>query len=169
MPEREPASGRDPGRHGYDDVRLRAVRSGDLGHFFAFQRDPEAARLAAATPLDRAAFLDQWAEIRADPGVVARTVLLNGAVAGNITCWERWDEWQVGYWVGRAYWGRGVATTALGLLLCEVTERPLHAYAAAHNLGSRRVLEKCGFTRVADEAADPVLAARSTLIAFVLD
>jgi RimJ/RimL family protein N-acetyltransferase len=34
------------------------------------------------------------------------------------------------------------------MFLDEVTLRPLHAYVAAHNRGSIRVLEKCGFRPV---------------------
>ena len=51
----------------------------------------------------------------------------------------------VGYWVARAWWGRGVATRALHLLLGEVSDRPLFAAVATSNRASLRVLEKCGF------------------------
>ena len=47
----------------------------------------------------------------------------------------------------------GVATRALALMLEEVTARPVHAHVVAHNLGSIRVLEKCGFRRVEDHVA----------------
>ena len=36
----------------------------------------------------------------------------------------------VGYWIGREFWGKGLATKALAELLAEVTARPLHAYVA---------------------------------------
>jgi RimJ/RimL family protein N-acetyltransferase len=55
-------------------------------------------------------------------------------------------EREVGYWLGREYWGKGIATAALAAYLKVEQQRPLHAYVAAHNIGSRRVLEKCGFT-----------------------
>jgi RimJ/RimL family protein N-acetyltransferase len=71
-------------------------------------------------------------------------------VAGNVLCWEQEGHREVGYWIGRAFWGKGIATRALGAFLREVTIRPLYAHAAAHNVGSIRVLEKCGF-RVTDE------------------
>lgn len=45
---------------------------------------------------------------------------------------------------GKEHWG-SVATRALAAFLRLVTERPLHAHVAQHNVGSRRVLEKCGF------------------------
>ena len=45
-------------------------------------------------------------------------------------CWRDEFERNVGYWLGRAYWGRGYASRALALLLDEVTDRPLIAHVA---------------------------------------
>jgi RimJ/RimL family protein N-acetyltransferase len=59
----------------------------------------------------------------------------------------------VGYWVGREFWGRGIATRALAAFLDEVSERPIYAGVADTNLASIRVLEKCGFT-VAESNAE---------------
>jgi RimJ/RimL family protein N-acetyltransferase len=69
-------------------------------------------------------------------------------VAGNIGCWEQDGRLLVGYWVGREFWGRGLATAALAELVAEIPERPLHAWVASSNVGSIRVLEKCGFVEV---------------------
>ena len=52
------------------------------------------------------------------------------------------------YWVDRTFWGKGVATTALQILLAETAERPVYARAASDNVGSLRVLEKAGFRRI---------------------
>ena len=49
------------------------------------------------------------------------------------------------YWVGRDFWGRGIATRALRELVEELQIRPLYAWVATSNLGSIRLLEKCGF------------------------
>lgn len=150
---------------GYDDVRLRDVEDADIDVFFEHQRDRQASRMAASTPMTRAAFAAYWAEIRAGQAVQAQTIVAGGEVAGNIMCWQRWGEQAVGYWIGRRHWGRGVATTALALFICQVTERPLYAYVAVHNVGSIRVLEKCGFQR----AADPDGQQSDTLAVHVLD
>ena len=76
----------------------------------------------------------------------ARTVVgEGGAVLGNIGVFGPAEEREVTYWIGRAHWGRGAASAALRAMLGVVTERPLHARAAADNAGSIRVLEKCGF------------------------
>lgn len=54
---------------------------------------------------------------------------------------------EIGYWIGKEYWGRGIATEALAAFLLLETRRPLLAYAARDNVASIRVLEKCGFVR----------------------
>jgi RimJ/RimL family protein N-acetyltransferase len=66
---------------------------------------------------------------------------------GNVVSWEHDGERDIGYWVGREHWGKGVATSALSAFLHELETRPLRAHVAHHNVGSIRVLEKCGFTR----------------------
>jgi RimJ/RimL family protein N-acetyltransferase len=68
-------------------------------------------------------------------------------VAGNLGSWPDNGQQLLGYWIGREWWGRGVATQALALFVDEVPVRPLYAHVAVHNLGSIRVLEKCGFRR----------------------
>ncbi|MFF3952657.1 GNAT family N-acetyltransferase [Streptomyces sp. NPDC001890] len=130
-------------------VALREVRADDLPLFFAFMSDPESVRTAAFTsedPTDRHAFDAHWQRILADGSIVMRTVLADGTVIGNAGVYGPPGDRQVTYWIDRALWGRGLATAALSALLDAVPERPLHARAAADNAGSRRVLEKCGFT-----------------------
>jgi len=60
-------------------------------------------------------------------------------------------EREVTYWIGRSYWGRGIATSALRAFLTIDRSRPLHARVAHDNVASHRVLEKCGFRLVATE------------------
>lgn len=133
------------------DVRLRNVAPGDLLIFFEQQCDPLAIRMAAFAARNREAFMAHWTNLLADPTVPARTILLDGEVAGNIVSWEREGERLVGYWVGRRYWGKGVATRALHAFLEVVQVRPLHSRVAKTNVGSIRVLEKCGFTACLEE------------------
>ncbi len=132
-------------------VTLRDVRPEDLPTLFAHQRDPEATRMAAFPTRDEDAFAAHWTRILADPDTVVRTVLVDGEVAGNVVSWATEGGREVGYWIGREHWGRGVATQALAALLVEVATRPLRAGVARHNVASRRVLEKCGFRVVGEE------------------
>ena len=60
---------------------------------------------------------------------------------------------EVTYWIGKTYWGKGVATKALSLFLAEQKTRPIFARAAHDNSGSIRVLEKCGFVIVGHDSA----------------
>ena len=133
---------------------LRLVRDDDLPVFFEHQRDAPASEIAAVAMRDRASFDGHWARARADPVIVLRTIEVDGAVAGNVLSFLLDGRRVVGYWIGREFWGRGVASAALAQFLREVEERPLHAFVAAHNVGSRRVLEKNAFV-MADPQPEP--------------
>ena len=135
--------------HGTGEVLLRDVEEADLTIFFDQQLDPDANHMAAFTarnPADRAAFMEHWARILGDETITKRTILVDGQVAGNVGSFEQFGEREVGYWLGKDFWGKGVATRALWAFLREVRARPLLARVAKDNLASRRVLEKCGFT-----------------------
>ena len=127
-------------------IHLRKVEPDDLPLFFAHQQDADAAAMAAFPSRDRAAFDQHWAKVLADPANLVRTVVVEGEVAGNVCSFTRDGEREVGYWIDRAYWGRGVATEALSAYLAIEQTRPLHAGVAKHNAPSIRVLQKCGFT-----------------------
>lgn len=139
-----------------DRVTLRDVEPEDLERFYEHQTDVEALAMAAFRPRDRAAFLEHWTRIRNDDAVYSKTILAAGEVAGHVVCFEQSGRRLVGYWLGREFWARGIATRALGQFLEQVPERPLEAFVAKHNLGSIRVLEKCGFRRTGEGTApDP--------------
>jgi RimJ/RimL family protein N-acetyltransferase len=137
-------------------VRLRDVTEADLPIFFEQQLDPDAVRMAAFPSRDRDAFDAHWARILADDTVIKKTILLAGHVAGNVVSWEQPGERLVGYWIGKEYWGKGVATRALSEFLGYVKTRPLYARVAKRNVASIRVLEKCGFTISGEDRAGDV-------------
>jgi RimJ/RimL family protein N-acetyltransferase len=129
-----------------DEIRLRDVLLDDLPIFFEQQLDADATRMAGFPSRQRAAFDAHWAKnVLGNPTAVTQTILLDGSVAGYIGSWPQDGVRLVGYWIGKEYWGKGVATEALARFLCIVTTRPLYAHVAKHNLASIRVLEKCGF------------------------
>jgi RimJ/RimL family protein N-acetyltransferase len=132
-------------------IQLRDVIPEDLPTLFEQQLDPVAAEMAAFPSRERGPFMAHWAKILADPTVVAQTILADGQIAGNMGCWEQDGERDVGYWLGREYWGNGIATAALAAFLTQLPQRPLHARVVSHNHASRRVLEKCGFVAVGME------------------
>lgn len=126
-------------------VELRETIEADLRTLFEFQADPEASAMAAFPSRDLPAFLEHQARIEADPSAITRTIVAGGEVVGSIGSWEADGERAVGFWIGRAHWGKGYATAALRAYLDVDPHRPMYAHVADHNVGSRRVLEKCAF------------------------
>jgi RimJ/RimL family protein N-acetyltransferase len=135
-------------------ITLRAVEPADLPILFEHQLDAEAVHLAAFPSRPRDAFMAHWARVLANPANVARTIVHDGRVAGNIGAWTDPDtgERRVGYWLGREFWGRGIASAALAHLLETETARPLHARVAKRNPASVRVLQKKGFVVIGEES-----------------
>ena len=77
--------------------------------------------------------------------ITQRTIVAEGQVAGHISCYPHGENIEVTFWLGREFWGRGLASQALNRMLHLVVDRPIFARAATDNIGSIRVLEKCGF------------------------
>jgi RimJ/RimL family protein N-acetyltransferase len=110
--------------------------------------DPDAAHMAAFTApdhMDREAFERRWARLRAEESIINRAIVVDGEVAGSIGSWGDAGDREITYWIGRSYWGKGIATCALKAFLALDQVRPLRARIAYDNVGSQRVLEKCGF------------------------
>jgi RimJ/RimL family protein N-acetyltransferase len=151
---------------------LLPIQPQDLAALFEQQSDPQACRLAAVKPRERAAFMTHWSKVLSDPDVIARGIWIDDLLAGNISCFQRGSAYRdlsqpdppaphtparqhyVGYWLGRRHWGRGIATRALTLFLTEVRIRPLHSRVARDNVASLRVLQKCGFIITGYESSD---------------
>ena len=130
------------------ECALREVRDEDLAVLFEQWADPVAMRMAAFTApehMDRDAFERRWSRLRADQTVINRAIVVDAEVAGTIGSWGEPGEREVTYWIGRSYWGKGIATCALNAFLSVDSSRPLHARVAHDNVASQRVLEKCGF------------------------
>jgi RimJ/RimL family protein N-acetyltransferase len=128
-------------------VELREIREADIPALFAYQDDPEANEMAAFPARDETAFREHLGRVLANPDNIARAIVDGDVVVGQIGSWsdEQDGTRDVGYWIGREHWGNGYATDALRALLAIERERPLWAYIEEHNVGSQRVVEKCGF------------------------
>src|ERR1051326_5913120 len=132
----------------FENITLRQVEPSDLEVFYEHQLDPEAIRMAAFVsedPKDKEAFNAHWNKILNSPRITQKTIVADGRVVGHIACYPDGEKLEVTYWLGRQFWGRGIATQALTRLLQLIVERPIFARAATDNIGSIRVLEKCGF------------------------
>lgn len=105
------------------------------------------------TKEDARAFL---ASMRAAPEdeVFAFAVVAEGKVVGSIAAFRKDNihsrTAEVGYYLAREYWNRGIMTAALGLLCEYVFSHSdilrLFAEPFADNYGSCRALEKAGFS-----------------------
>ncbi|MCI9170242.1 MAG: GNAT family N-acetyltransferase [Lawsonibacter sp.] len=102
---------------------------------------------------DAQGFLDIC--IAGDPEMsLFRAIEVDGRAVGSISLCRGSDVYQktaeLGYWLAEDYWGRGIMTQAVRQLCregfsCWDIQR-IHAEPFAHNAGSRRVLEKAGFS-----------------------
>ncbi|MCR5889958.1 GNAT family N-acetyltransferase [Hymenobacter sp. J193] len=80
-------------------------------------------------------------------------IWLAGELVGSIGLWQKEDVFRLsaglGYWVGAPYWGKGVATEAIGLFITYAFATfnivRLEAGVFAFNQPSMRALEKNGF------------------------
>ncbi len=138
-----------------NSVQLRDTIESDLETFFDQQLDKEANWMAAFTsrnPSDRSAFLAHWLEILSDATKTTQTVLFDDRIAGYVASYrdEEFGKPEVTYWIGKEFWGRGMATEALLKLLGMVRVRPIYARVAKDNLASIRVLQKCNFVRAGE-------------------
>ncbi|MEV0650632.1 GNAT family N-acetyltransferase [Phytomonospora sp. NPDC050363] len=137
------------------DIRLREVEPADLETFFQHESDVGAARMVGFTSREREPFMTHWnTKVLGNPENFVRAVLVDGELAGNILSWRQDGRRHLGYWFGREFWGRGVAGRGLELFLAELGERPLYAEALETNTGSRRLLERRGFTTTGDVNGD---------------
>jgi RimJ/RimL family protein N-acetyltransferase len=135
-------------------LTLREVRDEDLPVLFEQWADPVAVHMAAFTApdhMDWSAFERRWSRLRADEALLTRAIVVDDEVTGTIGSWGEPGGREVTYWIGRSYWGKGIATDALTAFLAVDRSRPLHGRVASDNVGSRRVLEKCGFRVIATE------------------
>lgn len=132
---------------------LRALRMSDAPRIARFCGDPGVGRMLAMTPLP---YLDVAAEgwimitrARAPLGrdYVFAIDLEGEGLIGAVGAHKRdGDAFEIGYWLGRPYWGQGYATEALSGLVAEA--RSLGTLQAGHfvdNPASGRVLRKAGF------------------------
>lgn len=135
-----------------EEVSLRALTEDDLPTIFGFNSDPVAAEMVGMPVRDEETFYAHRARNMANPVNQMFAILVGDEVVGDLVSWpDEEGHRRVGYWLGRQYWGRGIATAALTAFLVEQTERPLYADVSKANPGSLRVLQKCGFRLLAED------------------
>jgi len=132
-------------------VKLRKTKISDLELLFEFQLDKEANYLAAFTPKDpgdKEAYFEKFTKILNNPTINNQTILVDETIVGSIAKFEMHGNTEITYWIDRNFWGKGIATAALKEFLTIENTRPIFGGVAFDNLGSQKVLEKCGFVRI---------------------
>ena len=128
-------------------ITLRPVLATDLPILFQQQLEPAAVAMSAYPAKDRGEFMRHWEGILKNKNVTARTIVYKEKIAGHIICWKEGKyEQRIGYWIGKEFWRRGIASAAVAEMLVLVNIRPLFAEVANHNAASQKVLQKNGFT-----------------------
>src|SRR6266704_2250493 len=104
--------------------------------------------LRDVTETDLPIFVEHWKRILNDDTVVVKTIVFEGNVVGSVATFvdKEFGKPEITYWIGKEYWGMGLATQALSKLLRDIRVRPIYGRAAKDNVASIRVMEKCGFT-----------------------
>lgn len=136
------------------DIKLRPTEIADLDFLFQFQLDKEGGYLAAFMPkdsTDKAAYIAKHVKLLSDPTVNNQTVIIDNVIVGSIAKFVMEGDTEITYWIDRFFWGQGIATKALKEFLVIETTRPIFGRVAFDNFGSQKVLEKCGFIKVAND------------------
>ena len=95
------------------NISIRNLTVSDLPSLFEHQLDPEATAMAAFPSRDKETFNAHWAKVMANESNITRTIEVDGQVAGYLGSWEMEGKREVGYWLGKEFWGKGIATEAL--------------------------------------------------------
>lgn len=148
----------------HEKLSLMPITEADLPTLFTFESDPVASQMADFPSRDEAVFYQHWQQkVIAVPDAIAQGIWLQDKLIGSMLSWYNPKDSLIengrliGYWIGREYWGRGIATQALELFLPLLPKEPLFAYVAAHNIGSLKVIKRYGFmpmTLTVEQAID---------------
>ena len=139
------------------EFRLRAWTSDDIAALPALANDMFVARYMTRRfphPYLHDDAENWWGLVSQQRVQVNFAIEVDGELAGGIGLNplddERFGTADVGYWLGRFFWGRGIATQALNALVRygfdDLCMRRLQAHVMAPNIASARVLEHAGFT-----------------------
>lgn len=132
-------------------ISLRVTIESDLETFFNFQLEEEANFMAAFTPADhtnKSVYMEKWKRILKDPTINMQTIIYNNEIAGSVSKYEIEGDAEITYWIGKKFWGKGIAGNALKAFLEIEKARPIWGRVAFDNIRSKKVLEKNGFVQI---------------------
>ncbi|MBE0649495.1 MAG: GNAT family N-acetyltransferase [Bacteroidales bacterium] len=138
----------------FNNISLKPTELSDLEFFYQFQLDESAIYMAAFTPEnpnDKAAYMNKYSALLKDPSITMRTICFGEEIAGSIAKFVMEGDAEITYWIDGKYWGKGIATKALKEFLKIENTRPIFGRVAFDNIGSQKVMEKCGFSKIGHE------------------
>lgn len=135
---------------------LRPFRASDAEAMFCgWASDPEVTKYLTWTPHESVEatrrYLETVEALSGQPNVYHWAIELGGEVIGDIELGTV-DDWEgkgsLGYCMAKKHWGKGIMTEALKEVLRYAFEEVgMHRIEGSHvsaNIGSKRVMEKCG-------------------------
>ena len=133
------------------DIELRSFKVEDARLVVRLVGDESVSKWTSNIPFPYSEqdAIDWINQTTADSSKIAFAVELNGQLVACVSYWPYESGGvEVGYWVGKDFWGQGICTEALGKLLNRQQfphGTDVFAKVMTDNIGSQRVLEKCGF------------------------
>jgi RimJ/RimL family protein N-acetyltransferase len=136
-----------------ETVALRTIEEEDIEFLQRHINDPAVRTpIGSSAPVNEAEEQD-WFESLNESDDVSLLICVDGDAVGTISLMridEGWGRGTLGYWIAPDEWGEGYATAATRLLVGHAFDQlrlhKVRAEAFDYNTGSRRVLEKVGFT-----------------------
>jgi ribosomal-protein-alanine N-acetyltransferase len=135
-------------------ISLTKTTPDELHCLYQIQLDDDANQMAAFTSesgKDFGLYVEKYSKYLDDPNISMWTIRLEQRIVGSVAKFVMAGDAGITYWIDKEFWGQGFATKALMQLLQHETVRPIYGYVAFDNSGSQRVLEKCGFLKVATD------------------
>lgn len=136
-------------------LELRKLTEAEIDPFLAHINDYDIVKMTGSIPypVDRDWVIERFNSKNnqeAEGGVADRAIYWNGEFAGNAGYFTNEDQnIEVGYWIAKPFWGRGLATKVTHMLVDLARSHGhtgvLYAGHAKDNPASGRVLEKAGF------------------------
>jgi len=126
-------------------VELREIVDGDLDTLCAFQDDPEIVASGFVPHRAPGVFHEHMRKTKLNAGSIGRSIWVDGVLTGSIMKFFRGGVHELGYLIGKPFWGRGIASIAVEQMLQISKDRPMYGVCIAENVASQRVLQKAGF------------------------
>lgn len=153
-----------------DRITLRSWRDSDAETLYKYASDEEVGARAGWQPhrsVEESLKIIQtvfnnpttWAIELNETGEAIGAIGYGPSCDCSLPAWE--GEPTVGYWVAKPYWGMGICTEALQMMIDYVKMNTgIASLISGHfidNAASGRVMEKCGFIATGDICYDPTL------------